>query len=152
MMIRSAAPADMPALFDLEAQTYGSEAYPSLFLHQALLQWPDLLYVACNEQNEILGYALFAPAAPKVNTPNSAWLMSLLVSPQARGQGVGKALTTFGLQHLVEQGIVQCMLTVAPDNASAIQLYQKLGFNTEVTIAHALGHNEHRLLLKWQHA
>lgn len=150
MMIRKAAPADMSALFDLEAQTYGNEAYPSLFLHQALLQWPELLYVACDEHDAILGYALFAPSTPTASSPPSAWLMSLLVSSKARGQGLGKALTEFGLQQLLLLGVTECMLTVSPENQNAIKLYQNLGFETQQELKHALGQNEHRLLLKWQ--
>jgi mycothiol synthase len=50
------------------------------------------------------------------------------VNPEHSGKGIGKAVTIAGLRHMRYQGIFSAMLYVDADNASAIKLYQSLGF------------------------
>ncbi|MGC0331063.1 mycothiol synthase [Streptomyces sp. SAI-170] len=52
------------------------------------------------------------------------------VSPQAQGLGLGKALTTIGLNHLAAQGLPTAMLYVDADNKAAVAVYEGLGFTT----------------------
>ena len=50
------------------------------------------------------------------------------VAPQARGVGLGRALTVAGLEHLRGRGLGEAMLYVEADNTAAIRLYTDLGF------------------------
>lgn len=50
------------------------------------------------------------------------------VDPGAQGGGLGKALTLAGLRYLRERGLQQVILYVEGDNAPAVAVYTKLGF------------------------
>jgi ribosomal protein S18 acetylase RimI-like enzyme len=52
------------------------------------------------------------------------------VGPQFQGLGVGTALMEEAFQDLAEDGYEQVTLTVTDANAGALQLYQRLGFET----------------------
>ena len=50
------------------------------------------------------------------------------VTPAQRGTGLSQALTIAGLEYLRDQGLNAAMLYVDADNASAIRLYESVGF------------------------
>jgi mycothiol synthase len=53
----------------------------------------------------------------------------LAVDPAYKGQGIGKDLTTTGLNHLKYQGLSSAMLYVGVENKAALNLYRSLGFS-----------------------
>jgi mycothiol synthase len=53
----------------------------------------------------------------------------LAVSPDYKGQGVGRDLTITGLNYLKYQGLNNVMLYVGVENKPAFNLYKSLGFN-----------------------
>jgi len=55
------------------------------------------------------------------------------VDPRSQGAGVGKALTVAGLRYLVARGLGQIILYVEGDNAAAIAVYRRLGFELDET-------------------
>ena len=57
-----------------------------------------------------------------------AFITLVLVSPQDRGSGVGRALVSRVLDVCRERGFASCGLEVRADNAAAIALYESLGF------------------------
>jgi mycothiol synthase len=60
------------------------------------------------------------------------------VDPDARGLGLGRALTLVGLRYLRSRGLFQVMLYVDESNTPAIGLYESLGFthwDTDVLFA-----------------
>jgi ribosomal protein S18 acetylase RimI-like enzyme len=52
------------------------------------------------------------------------------VGPSFQGLGVGTALMEAAFHDLAEEGFEQVTLTVTDDNAGAVRLYQRLGFET----------------------
>jgi len=55
-------------------------------------------------------------------------LRMLAVSPLARGRGIGRTLTTFGLDLAVSEGAQRVALSTMEDMHAAHRLYEKLGF------------------------
>ena len=75
-------------------------------------------YVLLKEKERLLGYA-----ALHIHSPILAEIRSLVVSPEARGLGMGKALVDFTLREADELGVSQVLvLTYLPD------FFRKLGF------------------------
>jgi ribosomal protein S18 acetylase RimI-like enzyme len=73
----------------------------------------------------------------------AAWqLVDIAVAPEARGQGIGGAAVA-ALQSGASAANVPMMLSVAPDNLTAVRLYSRLGFTPA-------GANETHLQLTWQ--
>jgi mycothiol synthase len=50
------------------------------------------------------------------------------VSPLAQGRGLGRVLTLAGLHHLAARGVEEVLLYVESDNAPAVAVYSRLGF------------------------
>lgn len=122
MEIRCAQCADLLALDALERAAFDGHGYPKFFFRQAIDCWPEKLLVACSA-GQLVGYALWAHA-----DSDDAWLLSLAVAESWRGQGVAQALVRQVLQ--AATGCRQLLLTVDPENISAVMLYQRLGFHS----------------------
>lgn len=60
--------------------------------------------------------------------PGEAQLLNLTVAPQARRQGIGRALLRRLLSDARRRGAAQCFLEVRESNAPAIALYSAEGF------------------------
>lgn len=127
----------------IEQQLYDNLAYPELLFYQAAHQWPNSQFI-CRDNNDILAYAMYAPA----EKANTLWLMSAAVKPGCQGRGVGTKLLSDSLRSLDEQGVTCVLLSVAPSNAAAISVYQKLGFEVVRKAEHYLGLREHRLIMQ----
>jgi ribosomal protein S18 acetylase RimI-like enzyme len=61
------------------------------------------------------------------------WLEDLYVSEQARGLGVGRALTQAVLDRAAARGCRRVELDVSSENPAAMALYRSLGFDTGKT-------------------
>ncbi|CAB0150178.1 Ribosomal-protein-alanine acetyltransferase [Pseudidiomarina piscicola] len=135
----------LAALTTIETEHYASEGYPEPLFYQALHQWPELLQVAyCNDQPA--AYIMGAPATEH----DTVWLMSVLVSNDYRGQGVGKKLMKHWLGCVEKLTFSTIKLTVDPTNTQAIQLYQALDFVELDLQKDYLGPGQHRLLMQRQ--
>jgi putative acetyltransferase len=110
--------------------------HPSEELHRARIAdsiapgKSDLLLVA-ERDGKVVGSAGMHSAGPAVRRRHVV-MIGLSVIAEAQGQGVGSAL----LQALCDyadrwMGVLRIELTVYVDNAAAISLYRKFGFETE---------------------
>lgn len=121
--IRLATLADLSAIALLEQQVFETAVYPDFFFRQAFDLWPDFLLLAW-QGSQLVGYIL---AAPEQQGLSRLGILSLAVSAESRGLGVGQLLLNALLQQC-PQTTQQLWLTVAPDNLPALRLYEKLGF------------------------
>jgi RimJ/RimL family protein N-acetyltransferase len=65
----------------------------------------------------------------KPKTRHKGMVIGMVVQPQARGAGLGKALLNAALQHAdAVEGLAVLTLTVTQGNTPALKLYQNAGF------------------------
>lgn len=93
---------------------------------------PDLHLVAVHE-GRVIGGAGLHPAGPQVRRRHAMGLGMTVVTPW-QGRGVGSALLGALCEHADRWlGVLRLELTVYTDNAAAIALYRKFGFEVEGT-------------------
>lgn len=64
---------------------------------------------------------------------DEAEILTLAVAPAFRRRGLGRRLLEGALRHAQRQGATRCFLEVAADNAVAIALYRRAGFDSQKT-------------------
>ena len=112
---------DIEQVSELEQQLFPNDCWSVEQFWSELAQ-PTRKYVVAEEHNAIVGYAgIF-------HLPPEADLQTIAVAPQRQGGGVATALLT----SLIEQATdcAQLMLEVRADNATAMGLYERFGFET----------------------
>jgi len=132
--IRSARPSDTKTILELIRQL---AVYEKL-LHEvtgdeALLERhlfgprPSAEVLIAERGGEPVGFALFFPTFSTFLARPGIWLEDLFVVPEARGQGIGKALLTKVAEIAHERGCGRLEWTVLDWNEPAIGFYRKLG-------------------------
>ena len=58
----------------------------------------------------------------------------LLVLPESRGQGVGRALLEASIEHAIAQGATKLTAQMTPDQVGAITLFEESGFRGEALL------------------
>jgi len=118
--IRLRALADAPDAF---GSTYAEVAA------RPLATWPQQLqeiaaFVALKDGEDVG----LVRCASDDQHPDTAWLISMWVAPEARGQGVGEALIDAVIEYARSSGAIRLLLDVGDDNQPAIALYARKGF------------------------
>lgn len=96
-------------------------------------QRPGALFLVAQQAGDPLGYLVIQPRH-QAKLQHTADL-HMGVHSRARGQGVGKKLIKEALATLEQTGVIELVyLMVRADNASAIHLYESVGFESLVTL------------------
>ncbi|MGJ3254294.1 MAG: N-acetyltransferase family protein [Elainellaceae cyanobacterium] len=88
---------------------------------------PCIQAFIAEHQHHPLGFALFFPIYSTAAAQTGFYLEDLFVTPEARGQGVGKALLSRLAQYSLEQSDGVLEWSVLDWNAPAIAFYQRIG-------------------------
>jgi [ribosomal protein S18]-alanine N-acetyltransferase len=144
-VLRSGQVEDLRALAALDARAFeslpGDDPYSYGTFRQFFDLFPDLLVVA-EQDGVLLGYALGASGS------EAGWVLGVAVEPSAQGAGVGRALTKALLDRVQARGHEKIVLTVHPQNESALALYRALGFEQDRIEPDYFGEQRPRVLLR----
>lgn len=141
--IRSIETDDFKHLLVIETESFDS-GYSPYFIKMIPYLYGNTSFIAVKGRSA-QGYVL---AAIEQTNPRRAWILSLAVRPKARGTGLGERLMLRCLEALVQNGVKDIRLSVAPDNTRAISLYENLGFTYHKTAENFFGPGEGRLIMK----
>lgn len=114
---------DIATVMTLERALFTADPWSAAGFWSELAGVPDTrTYVVAEEDGEIVGYAgLFAPA-------ESADVQTIAVRADRQGTGLGSALLRALVDEAVRRGATTLMLEVRADNAPALALYERHGF------------------------
>lgn len=138
MTIRQATLADVDTiapLFDRYRQFYRQA--PDLLLARAFIRErlalrESVIFLAENEDNEVIGFTQLYPSFSSVSASRIWVLNDLFVVEAARGQGAGKALLDAAKAHAKASGATRLDLSTAHDNP-AQKLYEAQGYLRDST-------------------
>jgi ribosomal protein S18 acetylase RimI-like enzyme len=83
-------------------------------------------FVATSDDGTIVGVATLVTF--RIPTGVRAWVEDVIVDSEARGTGVGRAITEAMIERSREMGAVTVDLTSRPSREAANRLYQRIGF------------------------
>jgi GNAT superfamily N-acetyltransferase len=135
MHIRPATPKDVPQILNFirELATYEREPHAVLATEADLLRdgfgpTPRFQCVIAElDSNEAAGFALYFTSYSTWRGHHGIRLEDLYVTPEKRGQGIGKALLAHLARIAVDQGCPRLEWDVLAWNAPAIAVYESIG-------------------------
>ncbi|HEV2890177.1 MAG TPA: GNAT family N-acetyltransferase [Frankiaceae bacterium] len=137
MGVRTATPADVPALVELWQQLReegprrrAAEPAEAAAGRIALVVQSEVARVLVAElDGEIVGMAQVSRTPPGLlSESTSITLAAMHVSDRHRRRGVGKALLTAAVAYAEEQGVEDVVVSVYPQHREANRFYARLGF------------------------
>lgn len=130
-------------ILEIEEEAFGDGALNE-YVVAPLLRYGKV-YAATDEDGDAVACAYFMR---DMNNVDTAYLMSVAVLPDFRGQNVGTALLEYALSDIKRFDISKIRLTVDPANFTALSVYrEKLGFTVVDSSQDEYGAGEDRLIM-----
>jgi ribosomal protein S18 acetylase RimI-like enzyme len=132
--IRVATSADVrlvAPVFDAYRQFYGRDpnlAIATQFLEDRLRNDESVVLVATNDSGSAVGFAQLFPSFSSVRAAPIYIVNDLFVTPEARGQGLGRSLLLEAVSIARGRGATRLKLSTAVTNVPAQRLYESLGW------------------------
>ena len=123
VQIRLATKADLKELFRLEQLCFDAESFSRRQINYLVSRSTGSFWVLV-ENEKIAGFIVLL----KRKNTSGLRIYSVAVSPNFRGKNYGNALLEKAVEIATENGKTNLYLEVSEHNQSAIQLYQKFGF------------------------
>jgi ribosomal protein S18 acetylase RimI-like enzyme len=143
LTMRGVTEEDLPELVRVDAEAFPDEPYPYFVLRQLFDLHGDCLLVLDDGQR-LHGYVLYVTTRDGYRS----WIVSLGVTRDQRGRGLGRRLMLEVLRRLRAEAVREVRLTVEPANAAAIMLYRSLGFSSDEGVRKDyFGAGEDRLIM-----
>lgn len=99
-----------------------------LFLRERIANGESVIFAAADDAGELLGFTQLYPLFSSVSA-SRVWLLNdLYVAPEARRQGVARALMEAARKFGKETGANGVALETGIDNTQAQALYEQLGY------------------------
>lgn len=111
---------DLSDAFDIEQLAHPIPWSKQIFFDN---QGDNYLNLKLCDKNQLIGFAICQIVL------DEATLFNIAIHPDYQGQGLGKQLLEALQQQLRDKHIMTLWLEVRASNQSAIQLYEKCGFN-----------------------
>jgi ribosomal protein S18 acetylase RimI-like enzyme len=137
--IRQATLDDLDALvplFDAYRNFYGKPSDPQLsraFLEERLILRESVIFLARSEAGASAGFTQLFPSFSSTRAARIWILNDLFVTPEARRNGIAKALLLEAARFGQLAGAVRLVLSTARSNESAQRLYESLGWKRDET-------------------
>jgi ribosomal protein S18 acetylase RimI-like enzyme len=112
----------------------------------AVMAEAGAVFLAMNDE-EILGACQLMRV---LDEPAFGYIVGFYVRPAWQGKGMGRRLLEAVAHECREMRIDGLMLTVAPENTRAMNLYTNAGFVEEAFVPHFYGEGEDRYVLRWR--
>ena len=128
---RAAIQLDLPVLVSMERVLFADSPWTTGQFKEAFQGVPTIRHflVATNDADEIVGYAAVLVVAPGVE----ADVLTVAVLPDYTRQGIASHFMNELEKWSQNKQALAMMLEVGVENASAIALYKKLGYQTIAT-------------------
>ena len=117
---------DLDALEVLDKEVFRDLAYSKRYLRIFYNLFHTTWYVV-ERDGELAGYALIGPTSDR----SEAWLLGLAVGGRHQGHGLGHRLMTQTVNVMQDLGVADGRMTMRPDNAAALRLYNRFGFEQD---------------------
>ncbi|ROV61177.1 N-acetyltransferase [Vibrio ponticus] len=123
MLIRTEAPADILVIDRLLKETFETEAEANLVMSLRENGKLTLSLVACNDEGEVVGHAMFSPVTLEGEDLNWQGLAPVAVREDVRKQGIAESMVREGLESLRDFGYPACVVLGDP------AYYSRFGFS-----------------------
>ncbi len=115
----------------LVPQLSSSAAVPTRAEIQAIVDSEAVILLVARDEGKLVG--MLSLIVFRIPTGVRGWIEDVVVDQEARGKGIGEALTRAALDRAKELGVKTVDLTSRPSREAANRLYQRVGFQARQT-------------------
>jgi [ribosomal protein S18]-alanine N-acetyltransferase len=116
---------DIESVMRMELELFAEDSWTDTMFWSELAERDTRWYVVAVDQEDVVGYAGLC-----VYAAGEAYVQTIGVSGRKQRTGIGTALLEALMAEAGQRGVRQIDLEVRADNAIAIALYEKHGFQT----------------------